>query len=159
MWLVAKMAIHVRRAVSCFDFEWIRKTRNYNRQFMTGDNRLITWLEQAIFMYKALCSDLDIYICEIMGASGSIRIGFLLLRKSSLETSRFELTICIAKPFWNLGYGKQLLKWACFLSLPLKSLIYANNSRSISIHESCGFSYCGQADASKDVLLFLYDPK
>ena len=151
--------MNIRRAETYSDFEWIRITRNSSRQFMTGDSQLVTLVDQAIFMCKAICSDLNLYICEVpVAANRNMRIGYLLLRKSSIMPLRFELTICIDKSFRNLGYGKKLLGWACSLSMPLVSSIYTENLQSIRIHQACGFVRRGQVDGAQKVLSYLYDP-
>ena len=146
------------RASSFSDYEWIRNTRNRNRQYMTGYNQFITPFEQFRFMIKSISSDLPLYIYEDLIANNLNKVGFLLLRTSNQYPSRYELTICISEPYWNRGYGKQFLTWACSLSLPLISFIYSNNQRSISIHKSCGFNEIMTTVQPPSIVTYAYDP-
>ena len=75
------MAVAIRPAASALDFEYVRRLRNANRRFLTGDARRIGVLRQLRFWLSRPAS-IDLHVAELDGR----RCGYLLLRRDGDTT-------------------------------------------------------------------------
>ena len=129
------------KAFSLFDYFYIRKLRNSNKIFFTGNSSYITFIDQIIFYFNRP-RHYDIYIIKY----NQKKIGYILIKR----LKKIWITECIDLKYRGLNIASQAL---IKVYEKYKSDIYAEilnkNKRSINFHLKEGFVFLKHQKKSK----------
>jgi hypothetical protein len=132
------MAVAIRPAASALDFEYVRRLRNANRRFLTGDARRIGVLRQLRF-WLARPASIDLHVAELDGR----RCGYLLLRRDGDTT---WITEVVDARHRGRGVAMEMIRFAAARHPHLSAEIFPGNDASLRLHARAGFVRAGAAD-------------
>ena len=122
--------------LSLADFMWVRKLRNQNRLYMTGEPRSISFLRQLGFWLRIRLRLLDSVSLFLVTVKGK-RAGYLLLRE--FEPGAAYITECVAEEFRGRQIGRAVVAHAKTKANRLIADIWPDNLPSIALHTGNGF--------------------
>jgi hypothetical protein len=125
------MNLVIRKAKSIIDFEYIRRIRNENRFFLTGNVCRIGLLRQLLF-FLIRPSTIKIFVAEL----DSQRCGYLLLRQSENTT---WITEVVEARFRGRGVARHMIRYAIGFCDHLSAEILLSNEDSLRLHLNAGF--------------------
>ena len=119
----------------------VRRIRNSCSEYLTGNRDEISVLGQIrwyYFVYRKMADAFNYRIFLFVGR-GQKPVGYGALR---LESNRLLVTECVDEKLRGQGYGRTILQAMIEIALnesrELVAEIWADNTPSISLHESCG---------------------
>ena len=121
----------IEPAYSLMDYMAVRKIRNKNCQWLTGNPNKIGIFKQ-LWFYLFKPKGIDLYVCK---DDEKVK-GYLLIRRS---THTAFITEVIDDPYRGQGIGSTMIHFAQYWYSHLTADILVNNVPSIRLHESCGF--------------------
>jgi ribosomal protein S18 acetylase RimI-like enzyme len=130
--------LSITEASSLRDYLFLRALRNEVRSLLTNDTTRIGYLRQLKFYLARRRAPRDTQMTKIFIARvGSRRAGYLLVRPA---TDGARITEAIDARLRNSGLGRRLVQYACDRYPDLVAEIRADNTASIALHESMGFT-------------------
>jgi RimJ/RimL family protein N-acetyltransferase len=133
--------LSITEASSLRDYLFLRALRNDVRSMLTNDTSHIGYLRQLKFYLARRRNEprTKIFIARV----GSRRAGYLLVRPAA---DGARITEVVDAKFRNSGLGRRLVQYACDRYPDLVAEIRADNTASIALHESMGFTRERSAD-------------
>lgn len=139
------MAVAIRRAATLLDFEYVRRLRNTNRRFLTGDAGRIGVLRQLRFWLRRPPS-IELYVAEIDGR----RCGYLLLRRAE---GTAWITEVVDARHRGRGVAREMIRFAAARCPHLTAEILQDNDASLRLHASAGFARVDAARGRERLVL------